>query len=129
MLLATIGTLLTVPPIAAQAPNGGPRLTEQLLPKVAPRACPTVACERALPAPPFRVPPTDAPYRPTQWKLGGLIGAGVGLALGTIILTTCDPDANSDCPGWGRAAITLVAATGFGALVGAFIHKPAPAGQ
>jgi len=68
--------------------------------------------------------PTD--YEPSQWKLGAAIGAGVGIVLGTIILTTCDSDSNSDCPGWGRAAITLGTSTGIGALIGAFIHKRDP---
>lgn len=67
-----------------------------------------------------------AAYRSNHWKTGALVGTAVGVALGTVLLATCDSDSNDDCPGWGRAGIVLVGSTGIGALIGAFIPSEKP---
>lgn len=60
---------------------------------------------------------------PTHWKRGLIVGAIVGTALAAVSLTQCDSDANSDCPGWGRAAGLVAVGSATGALVGALIHR------
>lgn len=64
-------------------------------------------------------------YRANNWKTGLLVGAGVGVLLGSVILATCDSDANNDCPGWGRAGLAVGVGTGLGALIGAVIPNGA----
>ena len=59
----------------------------------------------------------------THWLRGGVIGAVVGTGLAVLVLTQCDSDANSDCPGWGRAAAVLGVSTGAGILIGSMFHK------
>lgn len=67
-------------------------------------------------------------YRPNHWKEGALVGVGVGLLAAAAVLLTCDADANTDCPGWGRAAIALPLFTVVGAGVGLLVPKR-PAGD
>lgn len=62
-------------------------------------------------------------YRPRAWKTGALIGAGVGILAGTIALTSCDPDANDDCPGWGRVGRGVLVVTGLGTLIGGLFPR------